>query len=180
MPSLAITQPYATRPLDLIDATDRSYRQIESAWASALQIQKAVRDLMNIDPKTGLPTSGSYFMPSSIVNNRAMYEMYVNFLNGVSVGAIAGATDIDGVTFTPTTSLSWPVDGLKGLYHIKSYVAVSYDPTDSSTYLITPIVSNTADALVSEGDLFASADTVELVPKSVFVTDILAAMMSLT
>ncbi len=179
MPSLATVQPYATRPLDLIDATDRSYRQIESAWASALQIQKAVRDLMNIDPVTGLATPGAYFMPSSIVD-RTMYETYINFLNNVNPGAIAGALDVDTVTFTPTASLTWPVNGLRDLYWIRSYVALSYDPQDSTTYLLTPISSNTADTVVSDGAMFANADTVELVSKNMSTLEVLWRIIGLS
>ena len=172
MPSLAVTQPYATRPLDLIDATDRSYRQIESAWASALQIQSAMRDLTNIHPKTGLATPGAYFMPASI-SDRVMYETFVNFLNGINPGAITGTLAVDTVTFEPDTSLGWPVNGLRDLYTIKSYVAVTYDAQNSATYLVTPVSHNTATTIVSDGAMFALADTIELVPKNMTTLEIL-------
>lgn len=77
MPSLAVTQPYAPRKLDLIDATDRSYRQIESSYAGLLQVQAAMTELQNaVD---GVANSGAYFMPSSISEaNRVTYEGYVD------------------------------------------------------------------------------------------------------
>lgn len=77
MPSLAITQPYASRQLDLIDATDRSYRQIESSYAGLLQVQAAMTELQN--RLNGVAQAGKYFMPSSISSsNRTAYEAYVD------------------------------------------------------------------------------------------------------
>lgn len=179
MPSLAITQPYATRPLDLIDATDRSYRQIESAWASALQIQKAIRDLTNIDPETGLATAGGYFMPSSIsASNRSMYEMYIDFLMGNKEIRLEGAGLL--TAFTPTVSPAWPVNGLVDLYAAMTYKSATYDDTDSTTYAISEIASNTADAVVLTASVFLDSDRIYLIPKNVPVTTILASIMSLS
>lgn len=181
MPSLAITQPYAVKKLDLIDATDRSYRQIESAWASAIQIQKALQDLTNVNSTTGLAQAGSYFMPSSIsAANRATYEMYINFLIGTFPAVIAGTLDVDTVTFTPTVSPAWPVNILSKLFDLKSYAVATYDVTNSGTYLVTPIASNTATTVVSVAACFTAADRIVLVPKAVAPTDVLSWIMDLS
>lgn len=179
MPSLAITQPYATRPLDLIDATDRSYRQIESAWAAALQIQSAMTALANPDPETGVVTPGNYLMPSSIsAANRSMYEMLINFPGAKESSPIEGAGLND--VFTPTTSPAWPVNGLVGLYSVKTYNSATYDPTDSTTFAVSDVVSNTADAATTAASVFLGSDRAILIPKLVLITEILNRAMSLS
>lgn len=178
MPALAVTQPYATRGLDLIDATDRSYRQIESAWASALQIQRALQDLTNVDAETGLAQSGSYFMPSSISSaNRSLYELYVNFLNAKPQTALAGSAIT--VVFTVAPSPVWPVNGLVNLFSTLTYEEANYDPTDNATYVISDIVSNTADTVTLTASAMASCDTLVLIPKNVSATTVLGWIMDL-
>lgn len=97
MPSLAVTQPYAPRGLDLIDATDRSYRQIESSYAGLLMVKAAVLDLQNRNG--GLPASGEYFMPSSISEaNRGDYELAVNDVLDAATIAITKLNEIMSLT----------------------------------------------------------------------------------
>ena len=97
MPSLAVTQPYAPRGLDLIDATDRSYRQIESSYAGLLQVKAAVLDLQNRDG--GLPATGEYFMPSSISDaNRVAYEAAVDLVLASATDAITKLNEIMSLT----------------------------------------------------------------------------------
>lgn len=97
MPSLAVTQPYAPRGLDLIDATDRSYRQIESSYAGLLQVKAAILDLQNRNG--GLPVSGEYFMPSSISDaNRGDYEDAVDLVLASATEAIAQLNVIMSLT----------------------------------------------------------------------------------
>lgn len=173
MPSLAVTQPYAPRALDLIDATDRSYRQIESAYAGALQIQSALFQLQN--PVDGVATHGEYFMPSSIsAANRGVYESLVNAAVGTPQ-RIAGTRTSD-VIFTPTVSPVWPVNGLvgKGLY-VKSYVLGA-----EATFAVSAIVSNTATAVTISGALLAAADTIQLVSFTGQEVTLLNSMMTLT
>lgn len=173
MPSLAVTQPYAPRALDLIDATDRSYRQIESAYAGALQIQSALFQLQN--PVDGVASHGEYFMPSSVsAANRVVYEALVNAAVGTPE-AVAGVRTSD-VVFTPDTSPVWPVNGLvgKGLY-VKSYVAGA-----EAEFAVSAIASNTATAVTITGALLAAADTIELVSLTGQEVVLLNSMMTLT
>jgi hypothetical protein len=180
MPSLAITQPYAARPLDLIDASDRSYRQIESAYAAALQIQRAMTDLTNVDtdPTSGTfgdPQSGAYFMPSSIsAANRVVYEALVNALNASAI-AIPG-TRTSATKFTPTVSNAWPVNGLVG----KGLLVFSYvDGVDD--FAIATIASNDATSvtIAATSNLLAGADTIKLVALSGTETTLFNAIMAL-
>lgn len=173
MPSLAVTQPYAPRALDLIDATDRSYRQIESSYAGALQIQSALFQLQN--PVDGVATHGSYFMPSSVSEaNRVVYEALVNAAVGTPVATTGVRTS--NTKFTPTVSPVWPTNGLvgKGLY-VLSYVAVA--PT---VVAISAIASNDATSVTITGALLAAADTIKLVALAGSEVTVLNSMMTLT
>lgn len=172
MPSLAVTQPYAPRKLDLIDATDRSYRQIESSYAGSLQIQAAMTELQN--QVNGVASTGSYFMPSSIsAAYRVIYETIVDAVLGKAV-AIDG-TRTSAVIFTPTVSPVWPINGLvsKRLY-VLSYAAVA--PT---VFALSSVASNTATAVTITGALLAGADTIKFVALTGSEVALLDALMLL-
>jgi hypothetical protein len=177
MPAYATDQPYAPRFLDLIDATDRSYRQIESAYAGSLLIRSALGQLQNRDSKTGLVQPTLYFMPSSIsTENRVVYEAIVAAFLGQAPAIDGTAT---GAVFTATVSPVWPVDGLVG----KSLVVVGTAAGKVGSVLAT-IVSNTADTVTVDHDLFevdaAAVDSITLVGLAGSNVELLNALMSLT